>query len=381
MYDFYYLILNILLNSYIATQANPQQTVKIFVDLIRRHEQPFYHFVHKVHSKGENLFDGLMHWIELFLTITREGLAPEPISLEFLLPHAHDEREKILHEVDAIAHYHYKLKVAYEEKLRRRFGRAQENKSSADAEDEAAQALVNGVVDELSFGELMQGAAMDVAAADTDESSDDDDDDDEYDSETGSETDSDYNTAGEDENTPVAVGRSRTIGHTSGSGRPPVPHRSSSQRRPEAGSSRKNDIRPARSMTFSPSSSRGSVDRDIPPVPPLPAGVRTPTSPYNKPLPPDPAQSSHLWRREPPPRVSHEIRREPPPRISTQSERLPTRDSMHNDRRRPQPQAQLKRPGQEGIKPPHLVHIPNLLPIFVEMVRLMTSEFYPDDGI
>ncbi|KAJ4478105.1 hypothetical protein J3R30DRAFT_2860798 [Lentinula aciculospora] len=64
------------------TQEDPSRTVQAFVDLIQRHEQSFYSFVHKVHSKGEGLFDSLMRWIELFLTFMREGLG-QPISLEF----------------------------------------------------------------------------------------------------------------------------------------------------------------------------------------------------------------------------------------------------------------------------------------------------------
>ncbi|CDO75602.1 hypothetical protein BN946_scf184858.g42 [Trametes cinnabarina] len=93
------------------SQTDPARTVQIFIDLIQRHEQAFYSFVHKVHSKGEGLFTNLMRWIELFLTLMRDGLG-EPISLEFLLPHTGADRENVLREVDAVALYHYKLKVA-----------------------------------------------------------------------------------------------------------------------------------------------------------------------------------------------------------------------------------------------------------------------------
>ena len=103
-------------------------TVQAFIDLIQRHEQSFYNFVHKVHSKGEGLFDSLIRWIELFLTLVREGMGP-PISLEFLLPASEKDRADILSEVDAMATYHYKTKVVYEDKLRRRFGRAQAGRS------------------------------------------------------------------------------------------------------------------------------------------------------------------------------------------------------------------------------------------------------------
>ncbi|KAI9063229.1 hypothetical protein FKP32DRAFT_1666643 [Trametes sanguinea] len=106
------------------SQTDPARTVQIFIDLIQRHEQAFYSFVHKVHSKGEGLFTNLMRWIERFLTLMRDGLG-EPISLEFLLPHTGADRENVLREVDAVALYHYKLKVAYEAKLRRRTERSE----------------------------------------------------------------------------------------------------------------------------------------------------------------------------------------------------------------------------------------------------------------
>jgi hypothetical protein len=74
----------------IVNQEGPQWTVQTFIDLVQWHEQSFYSFVHKVHSKGKGFFDSLMHWIELFLTAVREGLG-NPVSLEFLLPHTSQE--------------------------------------------------------------------------------------------------------------------------------------------------------------------------------------------------------------------------------------------------------------------------------------------------
>jgi len=66
-------------------------------------------------------------------------------------------------EIDDVALYHYKLKLSHEDKLRRRFGRTQKQ-SDADAEDEATAALVQGVVNDISFGELIDGDAEDLAA-------------------------------------------------------------------------------------------------------------------------------------------------------------------------------------------------------------------------
>lgn len=103
-----------------SAAVDPQKTVTIFMDLVQRHEGAFYHFVHSVHSKGEDLFDGLMQWIELFLNFIREGLNPEGITLDFLLPQGESERQAIMQEIDAVIDYHRALKIAHHERLRRR---------------------------------------------------------------------------------------------------------------------------------------------------------------------------------------------------------------------------------------------------------------------
>lgn len=103
-----------------ATNTDPQKTVAVFMDLVARHEHAFYNFVHQVHSKGEDLFDGLMHWIELFLTFIRDGLNPQGVMLDFILPHAGKEREDVMKEIDSLIDYHRTLKIAHHERLRRR---------------------------------------------------------------------------------------------------------------------------------------------------------------------------------------------------------------------------------------------------------------------
>lgn len=135
------------------SQEDPQRTVQTFIDLVQRHEQSFYTFVHNVHSKGQGLFDSLMGWIELFLSYARSGL-PQAVDLEFMLPAGGPEREKIMREVDAVAQYHYRLKVAHEEKIRRRFRR------EAAGEEEAA--LLDSVMASLSLGDtvLAEGGEM-----------------------------------------------------------------------------------------------------------------------------------------------------------------------------------------------------------------------------
>ncbi|KAJ3802759.1 hypothetical protein GGU11DRAFT_764142 [Lentinula aff. detonsa] len=328
------------------TQEDPNRTVQAFVDLIQRHEQPFYSFVHKVHSKGEGLFDSLMRWIELFLTFMREGLG-QPISLEFLLPHMGPERAEILAEVDKVALYHYKLKLLYEDKVRRRFGRTHAQ-GDADAEDQATKALVDGVVGEISFGDLVQGAADDMAAEDAEEDSEDESST-EY--ETGSETDSGSSEESDDTPPPpppkaVDLRRSRTTATPL----PPPPrplNARSGSRPPDVRRSRHESfpLKSSRSMTAMNYQPRRSHDMHnaplVPPIPPLPRNTHLIA--LSKPLPPSPAPSSHRF--------------ESPSRASIDSGPRPEKT------KKPRPK------GKQLIKSPELTRIPTLLPIFREMMR------------
>jgi hypothetical protein len=326
-----------------SVSEDPARTVKLIIDLVARHEQSFYSFVHKVHSKGESLFDGLMQWIEQFMSITRDGITPDPVPIEFLLPHAGAERAAILHEVDAVTLYHYKLKVAYEERLRKRFKAQSADRrgaTEADAEDEATQALVNGVMDELSFGELMQGDALDTAAADSDYS-----DDDYSEDETES---SEYETADEDAGAGAGAGngvsRSRTITH------PPNDGTIKQRNRSKSASGR--SVRKARSMTFS--GDRHSSKASAPPVPPVPqsAGVHGTFSRHGG---ANPITSSNSTG--------------PPSKASGRMSLDVSRRSLGA---RPKKVAKKK----EEIKPPELHHIPQLLPVFLELVRPFSCRFH-----
>ncbi|WWD18170.1 hypothetical protein CI109_102619 [Kwoniella shandongensis] len=146
------------------SQEDPGRTVQTFIDLVQRHEQSFYSFVHNVHSKGQGLFDNLMGWIELFLNYARTGL-PQPLDLEIILPSGEEARREVMSEVDAIANYHYKLKVAHEEKIRRRFRSAAAGPPGAPGSeatnDEAA--LLESVMQTLSIGETAMGEAGEIA--------------------------------------------------------------------------------------------------------------------------------------------------------------------------------------------------------------------------
>jgi hypothetical protein len=344
---------SILLIYYLVSQQDPGRTVQIFIDLIQRHEQAFYGFVHKVHSKGEGLFDSLMRWIEQFLSLMRDGLG-EPISLEFLLPHTGQERREIMEEVDAVARYHYLLKVAYEDKVRRRFGKSQ-GQSEADAEDEAAAEMVNGIVSDLSFGDLVKGDVDELAAEASDEeeeeesesesdeeddSDEDDDDDDDSDDETESDSegsDSSDSTEGRGKRrttpTPSVVQRSRTM---VGSRSPVSP--SASSRQPYYQTMPKQSLdMPASSRPPPPPHLRGSRSMSL-------SEVGSPVTSKELPQLPHSARAHDRER---------DIVRGHNPPVTSKAEKR-----------------KAKATKAEGPTPPELRHLPQLLPLFVEMVRV-----------
>lgn len=356
-------------------QSDPSHTVQAFIDLIQRHEQSFYYFVHKVHSKGEGLFNSLMQWIEMFLTVVREGLG-DPLSLEFLLPHTGQDRTDILSEVDEIAMYHYKLKVIYEDKLRRRFGNAQ-GQRDVDAEDEATQTLVNGVLGDIDFGELVGGDALDVAAEESDEFDDDYTSSDDYSSDeedtssaaesSESAEDSVISSAGDLAHSESAtrvrpralsVKVASTITSSQMKGPPTQQELKNS---PAAAASspssafisipilrRSLSLKRIKSLTSL--GSRKQTSEVVPPVPPLPNTPQTAapilmTSSLSKPLPPPAAPTS-------------------PPNGTNNQSRL----QRHSPLRVNKAIDQKKKKANLIIKPPELVRIPQLLPVFVELV-------------
>ncbi|PLW55604.1 hypothetical protein PCANC_03557 [Puccinia coronata f. sp. avenae] len=136
-----------------------QKIVQTFVDLVGRHEGAFYNFVHQVHSKGAGLFDGLMHWIELFVNFVRQGLT-DTITLETLLPHPDTaERLALMQEIDEIIEYHRKLKIAHHERMLRRLARDGPDERYDREKDSA---FVSGVMQNLN---LSEGVVKDVEEA------------------------------------------------------------------------------------------------------------------------------------------------------------------------------------------------------------------------
>ncbi|PIL37165.1 hypothetical protein GSI_00857 [Ganoderma sinense ZZ0214-1] len=350
------------------SQTDPARTVQIFIDLIQRHEQAFYSFVHKVHSKGEGLFTGLMRWIERFLTLMREGVG-EQLSLEFLLPHTGDDRENIMREVDSIALYHYKLKVAYEGKLRRRFGRTQ-GMNDADAEDEAAAQLVNGIVHDLSFGDLVDGDAADLAAQETDEEDSSDDESISGSGTSNSDSESEEDDLGESETDTDS--ESNAMERDKAPQRFPSHYTESTQPPTRSHTVGHSPIQKRPSQSGIASGARYS--EDIPARPPMPPIAHSRSRTLSAPGRPPPAASR--FKDLPPHPDAKELPPIPPlpqPMAQTPSPAPSARQREKGvERRPPPPKAKHPRKHKKDANAPtlpDLEHIPKLLPLFIEMMR------------
>lgn len=279
------------------SQEDPSKTVELFINLVGRHQQAFYSFIHKVQTKGEGLFDSLMRWIELFLTFVRDGVsqAGEKVSLDFVLPHAGAERTKILEEVDKVALYHYKLKVAYEAKVRKRF---LQKTDAANEEDAATQNMVDNIMGEMQFGSLIQGDTEEIYAED----------------------DEDY-TDSEDESSEEYTS---TVSDSELDDRSSSPHSSPS----------KNQSPPTRPQITTTRATEDNLSR---------------ASSIDKPLPlPPSGRQAHLGHQR---------------TGSRASARSAGGSSVGGIKL-----TKVKKPGQVVIEPPELTAIPELLPLFVEMV-------------
>lgn len=279
-------------------QLNPHRTVQTFIDLVARHEQAFYAFVHKVHSKGEGLFDSLMKWIELFIGLMRNGLG-SPISLEFILPNTGgEERARLIREIDAVALYHYKLKLAHEDKIRRRFGHGAKGSSSEDQEEAAAQEFMADLARDMQFSDVVRGEAGDLVAADSESSS-------EYESD-----ESDEESTEVDSDSDSGTGSAESVGDRAPPHSAPLPAR-------EPGTAK------GRSSLESPTRSNLGPN----------SGLR---------------------------RHSRSFSHEP----QSPAKKVPPKGS----RLQPPPTQRRRKPGANVLKEPELKLLPELLPLFVELV-------------
>ncbi|KAG2197032.1 hypothetical protein INT47_009748 [Mucor saturninus] len=111
-------------------EGEVSDTVQAFVDLVARHEQHFYAFVHNVHSQeASKVFDELIHYVDGLFTFMAQGI-PGKIDMNHGVEKAGFTRPKEIelleYEIDAICEYRYKQKMYRFERTKRKLMMQQE---------------------------------------------------------------------------------------------------------------------------------------------------------------------------------------------------------------------------------------------------------------
>jgi hypothetical protein len=99
-------------------------TIQLFIDLVQRHEQHFYDFVHNVHSQeASRVFDELVQYLDKLFTFVAHGI-PGKLDIYHCVEKAgissKQELQSLEQEIDAICDYRYKQKMYHFERQRRK---------------------------------------------------------------------------------------------------------------------------------------------------------------------------------------------------------------------------------------------------------------------
>ncbi|KAL2314193.1 hypothetical protein POMI540_2211 [Schizosaccharomyces pombe] len=78
-----------------SPELNPNILVEQFIDLVRRHEDSFYDFVHRVYLHDSGLFASLMEWIENIIGFLRQGTSA-PIDMDLVVDALDEESRQAL---------------------------------------------------------------------------------------------------------------------------------------------------------------------------------------------------------------------------------------------------------------------------------------------
>ncbi|KAI9267117.1 hypothetical protein EDC94DRAFT_657495 [Helicostylum pulchrum] len=103
---------------------NVSDTIQLFIDLVERHEQHFYDFVHNVHSQeASKVFDELIQYVDKLFTFFAHGI-PGKIDMNHCVEKAGYESRtdvKLLEdEINSVCEYRYRQKMYHFERTRRK---------------------------------------------------------------------------------------------------------------------------------------------------------------------------------------------------------------------------------------------------------------------
>ncbi|CAO3613592.1 unnamed protein product [Mucor hiemalis] len=105
-------------------EENVSDTIQLFIDLVARHEQHFYEFVHNVHSQeASKVFDELIQYVDKLFTFVAHGI-PGKMDINHCIERAgiesRDEIDSLEKEIDAVCDYRYRQKMYHFERQRRK---------------------------------------------------------------------------------------------------------------------------------------------------------------------------------------------------------------------------------------------------------------------
>ncbi|KAI8876911.1 hypothetical protein K501DRAFT_199385 [Backusella circina FSU 941] len=150
----------------VIEMCNEGQTdsIQLFIELVQRHEQQFYEFVHNVHSQeASHVFDDLIGYVDLLLTSFSQGI-PGKMDLNKCIANAGIEPtdfSELEKEIDAVCQYHYKQKLYRYERTKRKL-------SSQPTQEEMIQ-VVDDSEQEQIFTYLPKGPDFHSVMADFEE--------------------------------------------------------------------------------------------------------------------------------------------------------------------------------------------------------------------
>lgn len=115
-----------------------------FLDLVERHEQTAYAFIHSIYSSNSNqLFRNLLEWMDSFLIAIREKVVTGPIDMQALVDANVAPRDSLALKMDlcSLAAYHRRRKARQMRNLRRKIIKADAEDSLGDLDQLASIGL------------------------------------------------------------------------------------------------------------------------------------------------------------------------------------------------------------------------------------------------
>jgi len=116
-----------------------------FINLVQKHEQSFYGFVHRVHAKDQTkLFDNLLGYVDSAFGIISNGL-PDRVDLDQCVKNAgitQDEYPLLKQEIDMICNYQREVKQRHLDRTR--------HKMMANTNDQEGKIVLEGILNDFS---------------------------------------------------------------------------------------------------------------------------------------------------------------------------------------------------------------------------------------